>query len=122
MNSVVQQETRPARETFYLTPDVNIYETEDGYLLEAEMPGVTRNNIEITLEGNELTLVGRRNREQNHGEPLYIESRDAGYRRVFELDPTVDTARIAARMEQGVLTLTMPKAESVKPRRIEISE
>jgi len=104
----------------YVAPEVNIYETSDGYLLEAEMPGVSKEGLEITLEGNEITIVGHRREEDVPGEVLFRESRPAAYRRVFEMDPAVDNARIVARMDQGVLALTLPKSEKVKPRKINV--
>jgi HSP20 family protein len=55
------------------------------------------------------------------GKEVYRESRELDYRRVFELDPSIDSARITAKMEQGVLRLHLPKAESVKPRKISVS-
>ena len=111
-------EPQPARE--YVSPEVNIFETSDGYVLEAEMPGVSKESLEITLEGNEMTLVGRRKDDVAPGEPLFRERALADYRRVFELDPAIDTAKIAAKIEQGLLTLTLPKSERVKPRRIAV--
>jgi len=116
-------ETQQQREREqFLAPDVNIYETKDGYLLEAEMPGVSKDGLEITLEGTELTLTGRRSDQPpREADILFAETRPLNYRRVFELDPTVDTAKINAKMEQGVLTLTLPKAERVKPKKITIS-
>lgn len=104
----------------YIAPDVNIYETKEGYLLEAEMPGVAKHGLEITLDNNELTIVGRRDSSTPNGTPLFKESREADYRRVFELDPAIDTSKVNARMEQGVLLLTLPKSERVKPRRISV--
>jgi HSP20 family protein len=104
----------------YVTPDVNIVETKDGYVLEAEMPGVSKEGLEITLEGNEITIVGHRKNEVVTGTPLFRERALADYRRVFELDPAIDTARIAAKMDQGVLSLTLPKSERVKPRKIAV--
>jgi HSP20 family protein len=122
MKATVQTEPRRATdarpELEYLSPGVNIFETSDGYVLEAEMPGVTKEGLEITLEGNEITIVGRRMDETAPGEPLFRERALADYRRVFELDPAIDTGRIAAKMDQGLLTLTLPKSEKVKPRRI----
>src|SRR5271169_5892880 len=121
MKATVQTEPRrnpepqPARE--YMSPDVNIFETKDGYVLEAEMPGVSKEGLEITLEGNEITIVGHRQTEATTGELLFRERRLADYRRVFELDPAVDTAKVSAKMDQGVLTLTLPKSERVKPRK-----
>jgi HSP20 family protein len=118
------QENRPVAERAvrqdYAAPEVNIFENKDGYLLEAEMPGVSKEGLEITLEGNELTLVGRRHVESAPGEPLFRESAARDYRRVFELDPAIDTAKVSAKIEQGVLTLTLPKSEKVKPRKIQV--
>ena len=124
MKATVQNEQRrsteaqPARE--YVAPEVNIFETNDRYVLEAEMPGVDKQGLEITLEGNEMTIAGRRKDEVVPGEPLFRERPLVDYRRVFELDPAIDTARIAAKMDQGLLTLTLPKSERVKPRKITV--
>ena len=104
----------------FAAPEVNIFETKDGYVLEAEMPGVSKEGLQVTLEGNEITLVGHRNHEVPSGNALFRESRPVDYRRVFELDPAIDTSKVAARIEQGVLTLTLPKSEAVKPRRISV--
>lgn len=105
-----------------VSPLANILETGDGYLLEAEMPGVSRDGLDITVENGELTIVGHRHRYQTKGQTVYRESRDCDYRRVFEIDPSIDSARIAAKMDQGVLKLTLPKAESVKPRKVTVTD
>jgi len=124
MKATVQTEQRPgtsfrpARE--HVAPEVNIFETKDGYVLEAEMPGVNKEGLEVTLEGNEMTIVGHRRNEAVTGEPLFRERALADYRRVFALDPAIDTSKIAAKMDQGVLTLTLPKLEKVKPRKITV--
>ena len=124
MNTTVQKEARPAQNRVprqdYLLPEVNIFETKEGYVLEAEMPGVSKDGLEITLEGNEITIIGHRQAEAPSGELLFRERRLADYRRVFELDPAVDTSKVSAKMEQGVLTLTLPKSERVKPRKINV--
>jgi len=120
MKTTAQKDHRGNVETEYVSPDVNICETKDGYVLQAEMPGVNKEGLEITLEGNEITIVGRRHVEAFNGEALFQESREADYRRVFELDPVIDTAKVSARMEQGVLTLTLPKSERVRPRQIKV--
>jgi HSP20 family protein len=124
MNATVQKDGRPATDRAprqeFVSPEVNILETKDGYVLEAEMPGVSKEGLEITLEGNELTLIGRRQAEVVAGEPLFRERHVAAYRRVFELDPVIDTGKVSAKMEQGVLTLTLPKSEQVKPRKIAV--
>ena len=122
MKAIAQRDQRAGtdRPAEYVSPEVNIFETKDGYLLEAEMPGVNKEGLEITLEGNELTIVGHRKVPAMSGETLFSESRSADYRRVFELDPAIDTAKVNARMDQGVLTLTLPKSERVKPRKITV--
>jgi HSP20 family protein len=124
MKGTVQTEPRrtterPATQE-YVSPDVNIFETKDGYVLEAEMPGVNKDGLEITLEGNEITIIGHRKNEVASGTPLFRERALADFRRVFELDPAIDTARISAKMDQGVLCLTLPKSEKVKPRKITV--
>ena len=124
MKATVQTEQRPKsearREPPYVLPEVNIFETKDGYAVEAEMPGVSKDGLEVTLEGNELTIVGHRHNEVVNGTPIFRERNLADYRRAFELDPAIDAKRIAAKMDQGVLTLTLPKSEGVKPRRITV--
>lgn len=124
MNTTVQREPRtiddhPAREE-YVLPEVNIFETKDGYVLEAEMPGVGKDGLSITLEGNEITITGRRNPETISGAAIFRERRTADFRRVFELDPAIEAERVSAKMEQGVLTLMLPKSEQVKPRKIAV--
>lgn len=129
MNSTVatqepkaNRETRPeqTQRRGWLQPQVNIVETKDGFVLEAEMPGVSKDGLEILLEGNELTILGRRHQAVEGTQAVYRESYDSDFRRSFELDPTIDTGRISARMENGVLYLDLPKAERVKPRKITV--
>lgn len=124
MNATTQCECPPATqgETRFNAPEVNVYETKNGYVLEAEMPGVNKDGLELLLDGHELTLTGRLAPETVSGRPLLRERRPADYRRVFELDPTIDTARITARMNQGVLFLSLPKSEEVKPRKITVGD
>lgn len=126
MKATIQRESPRTNERTqaleYATPEVNIFETSEGYVLEAEMPGVNKDGLEITLEGTEITIVGRRGKEAVPGQPLLRERQLADFRRRFELDPAIDTARINAKMNQGVLTLTLPKSEQVKPRKIAVSD
>jgi HSP20 family protein len=130
MNAVAtepKKDLRPATEfnevaRNYVTPGVNIFETKDGYILEAEIPGVTKAGLDITLEGNELTIMARREPVAAGGELLYRESAHADYRRVFELDPAIDTSKIDAQVVQGLLTLRLPKSERVKPRKITVAD
>ncbi|HZL43409.1 MAG TPA: Hsp20/alpha crystallin family protein [Verrucomicrobiae bacterium] len=105
----------------YVAPEVNIFETKDGYILEAEMPGVNKEGLEVTLEGSEIAITGHRKVLSPGGTPVFRERNDADFRRVFELDPAIDTGKISAKMDQGILTLTLPKSERVKPRKITVA-
>ncbi len=104
----------------YVRPQVSITETADGFTVQAEMPGVPPTGLEITFENGELTLVGHRATADDGHEVVYRESHRSDFRRVFELDNTVDASRISAQLDQGLLTVNLPKAEAAKPRRIEI--
>lgn len=105
----------------FIRPRAHITENSNGYVVDVEMPGVPKSGVDITFENGELTLTGRRAPFQTEAELVYRESNQADYRRVFELDASIDAAHIQARLDQGVLTLTLPKAEAAKPRRIEIN-
>jgi HSP20 family protein len=122
MQTTLEKQTTNNRTTReeYIAPNVNIFETPEGYVLQAEMPGVSKDGLEITVEGTEITITGRRNHETVAGETLFRESNTADYRRVFELDPAIDTGKVSAKIEQGVLTVTLPKSERVKPRKIKV--
>jgi HSP20 family protein len=126
MNAVAQKQENPVTpqrvdtERDFVTPEVNIVETKEGYVLEAEMPGVTKDGLDIRMEDNVLTIVGRRGPVPT-GNPIYRESRTSDFRRVFELDPSIESSKISARVDQGILTLNLPKAEKVKPRKITVA-
>jgi HSP20 family protein len=105
----------------FVTPAAGISETADGYTLELEMPGVNKERLDISIENNELSITGRRSPAKIEGTLIHRESRSHNYRRSFEIDPSIDMGKISARIAQGVVTLTLPKAEEVKPRKITIS-
>jgi HSP20 family protein len=105
----------------FVTPVASVVEDGDAYLLKIEMPGVNKEGLEISVENNELMITGRRDSAQIEGTLIHRESRTEDFRRVFELDPSIDTSKISARIDQGFLTLTLPKAEQVKPRKIAVS-
>ena len=122
MNTLTDNRTASKDNSTYVTPMVDIAETKDAYVLQAEMPGVPKSGLEVLLERNELTIVGHRNRPTVTGQAVVRESKTADYRRVFELDPSIDRQKIDARIDQGVLTLRLPKSEEVKPRRIQVTD
>jgi len=120
-NRAAKMNNAGANERGYLVPQVNIVETTDSLILEAEMPGVSKEGLEVLLEGNELTIVGRRQTGVPGAEPVYRESSPRDFRREFVLDPSIDTSKLSATIEQGVLTVTLPKTEKVKPRKIQVT-
>ncbi len=105
----------------FITPAASVTEISDGYMLEIEMPGVKKEGLEISVENNELTIIGRRSLPSVEGTLIHRESRPENFRRVFEIDPSIDANQISAKMDQGLATLTLPKAEHVKPRKITVS-
>ena len=105
----------------FIAPAATVLENADGYTLEVEMPGVSKENLEMWVENNELTILGRRSIPVVEGTLIHRESRPENFRRTFELDPSIDAGKISAKIEQGVVTLTLPKAEQVKPRKITVA-
>jgi HSP20 family protein len=105
------------------TPAVDIQEEENGYLLSADIPGVNRNDVEITLEDGVLTVKGERKTESDVSEQGYRrrERIHGTFVRQFNLPDTVDTANISARVEDGVLQIAIPKQEKPEPKRITVS-
>jgi HSP20 family protein len=103
-------------------PPVDIRETDEALVLTAELPGMTKEDVEITLENSVLTLSGERKIEKDtKGETWHrVERAYGGFSRSFTLPATVRTDRVEAAFANGVLTVTLPKMEESKPRRISI--
>jgi HSP20 family protein len=106
----------------YPYPLVNVREDAEAVHVEAEVPGVAQDQIEVLVQhGTELTLQGERPAKSGANGTWHRQERGAGrFRRVLTLPAPVDGAKVEARLEHGVLRLTLPKAESVKPRRIPV--
>ena len=119
MNTVRETDGRQTEQ--FIAPAGSVVENGDGYLLQVEMPGVNKEGLEISTDGNELTIIGRRSLPPVDGTLLHHESRRENFRRTFEIDPSIDVNKVNAKIEQGLLTVTLPKAEHVKPRRIAVS-
>lgn len=112
---------RETRQVTPLVPPVDIVEDAEGITLRADLPGVDRENLNIAVDGETLTLEGTVNLGESAGiQPVYSEIRVAEYRRSFVLGRDLDAGRIEASIRDGVLTLRIPKAEQAKPRRIEV--
>ena len=105
----------------FIAPPASVTESADGYMLEIEMPGVKKDGLDISVENNELNVIGRRSLPAFEGALIHHESRPENFRRTFEIDPSIDAENISAKIDQGLVTLTLPTAEHVKPRKITVS-
>ena len=105
----------------FIAPPASVTESAEGYMLEIEMPGVKKDGLDISVENNELNVIGRRSLPAVEGTLIHHESRPENFRRTFEIDPSIDAEKISAKIDQGLVTLTLPKAEHVKPRKITVS-
>jgi HSP20 family molecular chaperone IbpA len=103
----------------YVAPPVDIYETRDGLVVLADLPGVAKDALDIRVDNNVLTIRGHA-RHAVPGELTYREYELVNFFRQFELSDKVDQGRITADLKCGVLTLNLPKAEEAKPRQIEV--
>ena len=110
-------------ETRSWVPPVDIQETTDAYLFHAELPGLTKEDIHITLENNVLRVSGERKFEKDVKKESYhrVERTYGTFTRTFTLPTQVDAEKVQAAFQNGILTVMVPKAEQAKPRRIEIS-
>jgi len=111
------EDNRPAA---FVAPRVDIETTDDGYVIRAEMPGVEKGGLEITIDNGEMAILGRRKPTEFTAELIYREIQPHDFRRVYELDPSIDVTRVGAKIDDGILTVTLPKAETVKPRKISV--
>ncbi|MCX7712191.1 MAG: Hsp20/alpha crystallin family protein [Chthoniobacterales bacterium] len=118
---ITQQTTGQARPIEYTTPAVDIHQDGDGYVVEVELPGVSKSGVDLTFEDGKLIIIGHREQKEKGGRVLLQEIRPADYRRVFDLDPTIDPSSIQATIEQGLLRIRLQKAEAHKPRKISIN-
>jgi HSP20 family protein len=119
-----QERTVPSREETrsqerYVTPPVDIYETGEGLVVKADLPGVAKENLDVRVENNLLSIRGRA-AHSAPGDPIYREYGLINFFRQFELNERVDQSKISADLKNGVLTLNLPKAEEAKPRKIDV--
>jgi HSP20 family protein len=103
----------------YVTPPVDIYETPEGLVVKADLPGVTKEGLDVRVENNLLSIRGKA-AHIAAGDPVYREYGLFNFFRQFELNEKVDQQKISAELKHGVLTLTLPKAEEATPRRIDV--
>jgi HSP20 family molecular chaperone IbpA len=117
---LAEREERTVPGRFYV-PQADVYETEEALTVVMEMPGVDRKDVGVELKEGVLRVEGRIDFSKYGGmEPVYTEYNVGHYGRSFTLSDRVDQERIAAQLEDGVLTLTLPKTAEAQPRRIAI--
>jgi HSP20 family protein len=113
-----EESTIPAR---VFLPTADIYETNDALNVVLEMPGVDKNSVDIRVEDGVLKIEGRLDFSKYQGlQPLYTEYNVGHYSRSFRLSSKIDQNKIAAELNDGVLSLVLPKVEDAKPRTIQV--
>lgn len=104
-----------------ILPAVDIFENASGITVQADMPGVSRDRLEVHVDSDNLTIEGRAEIPMPEGmDAMYADIRSTRYQRSFSLSRELDTERIEAGLKDGVLTLQIPKREEHRPRRIEV--
>ena len=103
-------------------PVTDIFETEQALTVVLEMPGVSKESVEVGVENDVLTITGRIDSSKYEGlQPLYTEYNIGNYSRSFQISSKIEQEGIKAELKDGVMTLVLPKAEKTMPRRISVS-
>jgi len=121
-----KQEVEKKQETTYPTrlfqPVADIFETDENLTVLLEMPGVSKDNVDVGLDNGMLTVSGRIDFSKYEGlQPLYTEYNIGNYHRSFRLSNVIDQDKISAELKDGVMMLSLPKAETAKPKRIVVN-
>ena len=104
------------------TPPVDLYETSDAFIVSAELPGLSREDVDIRFHDGQLTLQGTRRKPDVPCERYHrVERGHGAFERRFSVPAAVDVEHVTADLKDGVLTLTLPKSAATLPRRIEVS-
>lgn len=105
----------------WVAPHVDIYETEDDYVLIANMPGVSRENVRVKLEEGDMVIMGKIDYDGLLSRKFILNENEIGnFYRKFRISNGIDESKIEAKLENGQLIVNMPKHERVKPKNIEI--
>ncbi len=116
------QSQSKSRQEAYIHPAVDIYEDAEGITIKADLPGVSRDRLDVQVEGNTLTIGGQASIAMPEGmAALYADMKATHYHRSFTLSHELETDKVSAEMKNGALTLRLPKRAELQPRKIEIS-
>jgi len=122
MTEIMKKQHKEGQTLPVIMPAVNLYEREHEVVIVADMPGVGEKDIDITVEKHVLTISGKTGTTEPAGYELrYREFAPVEFRRVFSLTSDLDADNIKAAIKNGVLTLTLPKSEKAKPRKITVA-
>jgi HSP20 family protein len=104
-------------------PAVDVYEDEHNVTLKIEVPGIDEKDIDVRIENNTLTVHGERKIEKEEKEENYrrVERQYGSFTRTFNLPPTVDSEKVQADYDKGVLNITLPKKAEAKPKQIKVN-
>ena len=116
-NDIIRQEWKEGK---LVPPPVDILETDKDILLKANLPGVNKDSVEVKFSDGTLTIYGHVHNEITSETAILKEIEDGNFYRVFKVSDSVDVDEIKAKMEDGILLLTLPKHERAKPREIPI--
>ena len=116
-----EQKPERTRKGAVVTPAVDIFENKDEILVVTDVPGVPSEGVNLRFDQDQLFIEATAGSVGGDLNPLFREFGEVTYRRVFELAPGIDVEMISADLKAGVLTITLPKAEALKPRKIEIN-
>jgi HSP20 family protein len=115
-----KQDVQKTAERRTVRPVGNICEEKEAVVLRLEMPGVSKDGIDVNIDGDTLTIRGNRRGYADDVAYLIHERRDADYRATYTLDERVDRDKVEAKMDNGILTVRLHLKDEVKPRRIEV--
>ncbi len=120
-NEIEKQDTQLCRHDHdvFHKPAVDIRETDDAFILKCDMPGVSQDKLDVTVDGNRLMIAGKVG-DEPEGRAVYRETNTGNYQREFNLGDGIDRESITAEMQSGQLTISIGKSEAVKPRKIEV--
>lgn len=118
---IQKEHGEPTKTGVHYLPTVDIFETEQAITLVADLPGVTKEHLDINVEDKQLTITGLVQEPEERFHPVHTEYGIGGYTRSFKLGDTIDQSKIDASLKDGVLTLVLTKADKLRPRRIEIT-
>lgn len=113
---------RPSGDFGRFTPPADLYETDEAYNVEMELPGFSRDDVSVTIEQGMLTIAGRRAREESgEDENYHLRERSVGrFSRSFSVPASIEAEEVEARFDEGLLKVTLPKAEEARTRKIEV--